>query len=219
MTGTTLYQYRALRTVANAHNGAGLELVSRKTFLENARTIGLAHGDVLTLESEDELTMVYDLCLHTARPGRSRAIDRFAHATSFAAGSDEALVLAAMQQARFSIWQVMEYHHEGGLVVCDRLRGGEAWLMDEAMTASCKPDFQFAGRLFMPGDFAMSTGVLVPFDVKLAAALEGRMTPALNTMTLPAMAGDYRFAQAIYRAAVATNAMAGVGFAEAPMAA
>lgn len=219
MANTALKRYRTLRLVANAHNNAGLKLVCAKTLMENARAIGLAHRNVMTLESEDELTMVYDLCLHTARPGRSRAIDRFARAASFVAASDEAIVLAAMRQARFSIWQVMEYHHEGGLVVRDRLRGGDAWLMDEAMTASCGPDFQFAGRLFMPHDFAMSSGVLVPFDAKLAAALEDYMTAGLSAMTLPEMAGDYRFAQGLYRAAVATNAMAGVAFAETPIAA
>ena len=152
-------------------------------------------------------------------PGRSRAIDRLACAASFAAASDEALVLAAMRQARISIWQVTDYYYEGGLVVCDMLRGGEAWLMDEAMTASCPADFRFVGRLFMPEDFAMSSGVLVPFDENLAAALEESMPPAFRALERPAAAGDYRFAQAAYRAAVATNAMECVRFADTELAA
>jgi len=219
MPDTALNRYRALRAVANAHNHACLDLICRKTLLDTARVIGLAHSGVLTLESEDELTMVYDLCLHTARPGRSRAIDRFAHAASFHAASDEALVLAAMQRARFSIWRVTGYHDEGGLIVLDVLRGGETWLMDEWLTISCEPEFQFVGRLFAPDNFVMSTGLMLPLTEEFAAEMVLRMTPLLYGMTKPAMAGDYRFAQLLYRAAVATNTIESVMFLDAALAA
>jgi hypothetical protein len=219
MPDTALNRYRALRAVANAHNRACIDLICRKTLLDTARVIGLAHSGVLTLDSEDELTMVYDLCVHTARPGRSRAIDRFAHAAKFAVPSDQAVVLAAMQRARFSIWRVMGYHDEGGLVVRDVLRGGEAWLMDEWLTISCAPDFKFVGRLLAPDIFVMSSGVMLPFTVEFAAEMLLRMTPALFALEPSAMAGDYRFAQLLYRAGVATNAMENVAFVDTALAA
>lgn len=219
MAKTALKRYRALRALRNTHNLACMGLLCRKTMLDTGRAIGLVRGGIFALESEDELTMVYDLCIHAARPGRSRAIDRYAHAASFAPSSQEALTLAAMQRARFSIWQAIDYYPDGGLVLGDMLRGGEVWFMDEAMTVTCPLGLQFAARLFLPEDFAMSTGVLVPFDENLANELEEGLPPVVHALGPAAAAGDYRFAQAVYRAAVATNAMARVAFTDTPMAA
>ncbi|MEJ0046780.1 MAG: hypothetical protein WDN04_12190 [Rhodospirillales bacterium] len=187
--------------------------------LETARAIGLVRAGTLVLDSDDEITLVLDLCLHAARPGRSRAIDRLAHASSFAAGSDEAVVMAAMQRARFSIWRVVRHYEAGGLVLEDTLRGGEAWLMDEGMSMSAEPDFQFVGRLCRPDMFVISTGVMVPFDTEVGDEMAERMTPALHALAPSALADDYRFAQLLYRACVVTNAMEGVVFLNTPMAA
>jgi hypothetical protein len=219
MAKKALKRYRAFRALRNDHNHACMGLLCRKAMLDTGRAIGLVRDGRFALESEDELTMVYDLCIHAARAGRSRAIDRYAHAASFAPSSPEALTLAAMQRARFSIWQAIDYYPDGGLVLGDVLRGGEIWFMDEAMTLTCPLGLRFAARLFLPEDFAMSTGVLVPFDENLAAEVEQGMTPAVHALEPSVAAGDYRFAQAVYRAAVATNAMARVGFTDTPIAA
>ena len=64
--------------------------------LQHARRLGLAHGKTLMLDSIDELPLAFDLAIHTAPVGRSRAIDRYARSAQFAQGSDEALVLGAM---------------------------------------------------------------------------------------------------------------------------
>jgi len=44
--------------------------------LERAKHLGLAYGRSVLAESEEEMTLVFDLAVHTAKPGRSRAIDR-----------------------------------------------------------------------------------------------------------------------------------------------
>jgi len=98
-----LCRYRHLREISRRHHSAALKFLVRPTIMEHARRLGLTKGKVLVAESEEELTLVFDLAIHTAREGRSRAIDRFAQAAHFIQGSDEALMLEAMRQGRFSI--------------------------------------------------------------------------------------------------------------------
>ena len=53
-----------------------------RAILEQAKHLGLAYGQALVAESEEEMTLIFDLAIHTAKPGRSRAIDRYAKSVS-----------------------------------------------------------------------------------------------------------------------------------------
>src|SRR3712207_1050252 len=79
-------------------------------------------GKMLVAESIDELPLAFDRCLCTAAPGRSRGIDRYARSAGVAPGSDEELMLQAMCQARFSVFQVERPHETAGLLVRDLIR-------------------------------------------------------------------------------------------------
>src|SRR5713226_1367202 len=159
-----LCRYRHLRAISTRHHSAALKFLGRPTIMEHAQRLGLSKGKVLVAESEEELTLVFDLAIHTAREGRSRTIDRFAQTTQFIQGSDEALMLEAMRRGRFSIWQVRERHETVGLVLTDMLRKVEAWLVDESLEATVPNGTAFAGRLYGPGGCAMTSGVAVSVD-------------------------------------------------------
>src|SRR3954447_7778589 len=128
-----LARYRHLRAISTRHHTEALRFLSRPALLEQARQLGLTAGEMLVAESMDEFTLVVDLAIHTSRPGRSRAIDRYAGAARLRPGSDEAPVLEATRRARFSVWRVERRHGVAGLVVQDLLRQDEAWLVDEAL--------------------------------------------------------------------------------------
>jgi len=68
--GDILDRYRRLRTLCVEHHGAAI--------VEQAKRLGLADGRVLLTDSHDELSLIFDLALYQRRPGRSRAIDRYA---------------------------------------------------------------------------------------------------------------------------------------------
>jgi hypothetical protein len=91
--GEVLARYRHLREICKRHHSDALKLVSRAAILHQARRLGLADGDFLILDGMNELTLAFDLAIHTAPAGRSRAIDRYARSTRFKSGSDEALML------------------------------------------------------------------------------------------------------------------------------
>jgi hypothetical protein len=175
----------------------------------------LAFGKKLVLDSMDDLTLVFDLSIHTAPVGRSRPIDRYAKSARLMPGSDEALVLEAMRHARFAIVCVERRHDVAGLIVSDLFRGTELWLVDEGLEISLSDGAVLATRLFTPDSFAMTAGVLVPFEIEMLADVLCE-APQLGRKTPTAVADDRRFAEAIYRIALADGIMEQVVYQDSP---
>jgi hypothetical protein len=210
-----LTRYRHLRAIATRHHSEALEFLSRSAILEQARHLGLTVGKTLVAESIDEMTLAFDLAIHTARPGHSRAIDRYARAAQLQPGSDESVVLEAMRQARFSVWRVERRHEAAGLMVQDLLRRDEAWLVDEALEQSAPEGVAVAMRLCTPDAFAMTSGIIVPVDREMMEEVLDQVLPRVRGEP-DQVANDRRFASAIYRTAVANGLMERISFEETP---
>lgn len=206
-----LDRYRRLRAISVDHHSAALKFLSRATILLHAKHLGLAAGGILAAETDEEMTLVFDLALYTANEGRSRALDRYARAVRLAPGSDEARMLDAQRAAHFSIWRIERRHDAAGLIVTDVLREVEAWLVDEKLEASAPEGMSFAGRLSAPESFAMSCGVAVPVDRDLIQEV-ARDTLAWRRGDPDLVAQDPRFAIAIYRAAIDSGIMESVAY-------
>ena len=125
--------------------------------------------------------------------------------------SDELLVLEAMQRARFSIISIVRRHPIAGLIVKDLFRGVEVWLVDEGLESSLPDAAALATRLFTPEGFAMTAGVLVPLDSELIENAVAN-TPQLLHKRPDEVIDDRRFAEAIYRAALARGIMQQVAY-------
>jgi hypothetical protein len=204
--GEVLARYRHVREIGKRHHSAALKLLSRDAILHHARRLGLADGKILILDSMDELTLAFDLAIHTAPAGRSRAIDRYARSTRFASGSDEVLVLEAMCNACFAIVVVRRRHPSAGLIVTDLFRKIDLWLMDEGLEVSLPVGTVFATRYFAPDRFVVTAGVGMPVDLDLlTSAIE--LVPQLLRKPRAEAIDDRRFAEAIYRAAIAEGIM------------
>ena len=206
-----LTRYRHLREISKRHHSAALDFLSKDTIISQARRLGLAQGKTLVLDSMDDLNFAFDLAIHTAPKDRSRAIDRYARAARLAPESDEALVLEAMRRARFSIISVERRHPAAGLIVKDLFRGVEVWLVDEGLESSLPDGAALATRIYGPERFAMTAGVLVPLDIEL---IENAVadTPQLLRKRPDEVIDDRRFAEAIYRAALASGMMEQVAY-------
>ena len=157
------------------------------------------------------MTLVEDLATYLHRLGRSKPLDRYALAAQFTPGYDEAIVLEAMGHARFSLWRVERRHETAGLILRDLLRGGEIWLIDEAMEKNAPLGVEMAARLLRLEGFAMTARIIVPVAPDLIEQVFDR-APALRRAQGGVLAQDPRFAIGIYRAAVATGAMDSVRF-------
>lgn len=206
-----LTRYRHVREISKRHHSAVLDFLTKDTIISQARRIGLAQGKTLVLDSIDDLNLAFDLVIHTAPKDRSRAIDRYARAARLAPESDELLVLEAMQRARFSIISIVHRHPVAGLIAKDLFRGGEVWLVDEGLESSLPDGAALATRHFTPEGFAMTAGVLVPLDSEL---IENAVadTPQLLRKPPDEVIDDRRFAEAIYRAALASGMMEQVAY-------
>jgi len=206
-----LKRYRHLRTISTELHTGALKFVARSTLLEQAKRLGFAAGHTLIVDNDAEMTLVFDLAIHTAKDGRSRAIDRYAKALPPPAGSDAARMLEAMRRTTFSIWKIEHRHEVAGLVVTDVLREEETWLIDEALESSNQDGMLFASRFCFIDSFAMTCGVVVPVTDDI---VDDVLTDALarRHSDLSMLAQDPKFATAIYRAAIDDRIMDGVAY-------
>ena len=207
-----LARYRRLRQISKRQHEAVLDIIAPSVLLDWARRLDLTEGKAIVLENDNEMTLPEDLAIYLPRPGRSHPLDRYARVARVAPGSDEAIVLAAMRRARFSLWRIERRHPTTGLILRDLLRGEETWLVDEAMEKNAPPGVEMAARLLQPESFAMTARIIVPLLpdlMTLPEVMEEVFTraPALRRLRGDALAGDPRFAIGFYRAAVATGAM------------
>jgi hypothetical protein len=210
-----LARYRHLREISKQHHSAVLDFLSENSIISQARRLGLAQGKTLVLDGMDDLHLAFDLAIYTAPKDRSRAIDRYARAARLAPESEEALVLEAMRRARFSIISIVRRHAVAGLIAEDLFRGVEFWLVDEGLESSLPDGAALATRLYTPEGFAMTTGVLVPLDIEL---IEDAIadTPQLLRNRRTEVIDDRRFAEAIYRVALASGLMEHVTYQDIP---
>ena len=206
-----LTRYRRFREISKQHHSAVLDFLPKDTVISQAQHLGLAHGKALILGSVDDLNLAFDLAIHTAPKDRSRAIDRYARAVRLPPESDESLVLEAMRHARFSIVSSVRRHAVAGLVVKDLFRGVECWLVDEGLESSLPSGAALATRLFTPEGFTMTAGVLVPLDIELIEDAVAD-TPQLLRKGHREVIDDRRFAEAIYRTALASGVMEQVAY-------
>jgi hypothetical protein len=197
-----LARYRRLREVALMHQCKAMAFLSGDAILHHARRLGMTTYGSATNDNLDGLALPLDLAIYTAPGGRPRAIDRYAKSARFAPGTDQALVLDAMCNASFAILSAERRHPSAGLICTDLLRDRDLWLVNEVVEKSAAKGSAFAARYFSPAGFAMMTGTPMPVDVHLlASALEGE--PQLLRKPCTEAINDWRFAEAIYRAALA----------------
>jgi hypothetical protein len=196
-----LARYRRLREIGKRHHEGVLAFLSKDAALDHARRLGLTRGRILVADSMDQMTLAMDLAIYTAAPGRSRAIDRYANLGRWAPGSEEAVMLEVMRNARFGVLQVLRRHPTAGLIVTEVFRQIDLWLVDENMEATMPMGVAFAGRFFAPGPFVMNGGVGVPLTREALKRVLLSL-PQLTRKPQAEVVQDRRFAETAYRNAI-----------------
>jgi hypothetical protein len=211
-----LARYRQFREIGKRHHHKILEFLSADALLHQARRLRLAHGKTLLLEHMDELYYAYDLAIYTAPAGRMRAIDRYARSARFAAGSDEAVVLAAMRASCFSILAIERRHEAAGLIATDVVRGTEVWLVDVGLESSLEEGELIATRLYTAERFSMTAGINVLLDFDMLEDILAELPRRLCEGDLRSVLDDRRFAEATYRVALADGIMDRIRYLDLP---
>ena len=214
--GEVLARYRQLREISKRHHHEMLKFISGEAILHQARRLGLARGKTPILDDMEEMNYVFDLAIHTALAGRSRAIDRYAKSAEFDAQSDERLMLDAMRASQFALLLIERRHDTIGLVATDILRNSKVWLVDVGLESSMDAGELIATRLITPGPFSMTAGVNIPFGIEMLEPICMLLPQRMGNSKLSRIAEDRRFAEAVYKVGLANGVMDRITYLDLP---
>src|SRR5439155_8740576 len=101
-----LPRYKHLRRVGLELNNRLVKTVTRSILDEGGKKLGILKRDVLTLDTEDEIAVLMDYCIHDVRRRGVNAVERYLATAPAAPESDEMVLLQALRQARYSLFAV-----------------------------------------------------------------------------------------------------------------
>lgn len=158
-----LTRYQPLRKVGLELNNKLVKRLAPNAFDEGARALGVVKDPkTLILDTEDEMAVVMDYCLHDVRQDGMNTIDRFLAESPPPADSDEMLMLKAKQQARYSLIEVTAVEPGVGVHGQDLLRDEPRFIVDIGFSRSALPGMVLAARLMIVDGICMTTGAALP---------------------------------------------------------
>jgi hypothetical protein len=175
-----LTRYQHLRQVGLELNTRLTKTLSRSELDEGGRKLGILKRNVLVLDTEDEIAVLMDYCLHDVRRHGVNAIERYLATAPAAAGSDEEVLLQALRRSRYSLFAVRSSEPGVGVHVRDLLRDEPLFLVDVGLSRTAAIGLVLAARVMAPEGIGMTTGAALPAGVlsppQRAAFVEGLAT-------------------------------------------
>lgn len=175
-------RYRRLRARQAKLHTAIFETVPRAQVLRAGRLLGCQAGGRVCLETESQIDMFVDFVIYCVRTRGRTPVERYsAKALKDAAnlGRDDRILLEAMGQARYGIYEVACADAQGKVVVRDRMDGStELELLDLNMSRTATSGLLFGSNLIPFDDCWITTGAFVPcseltFEREFAVARKG----------------------------------------------
>jgi hypothetical protein len=188
-----LAEYRRLREVSRSLHNRLIKQIPKPVLTASAERLGLLspgpgrHGEeVLLLEDEYEISVLMDYCLYHGRQagGGRTVIERMVAEAPPAAGSDEELLLQAMQDARFSVFAVEEAVPGLGVHVRDLLRDEPLFVVDIGFSQTAAPGLMLAGNVISLPGLSMTTGAMLPVDRPIVEDLVEHLPGRFATSTV-----------------------------------
>jgi SEC-C motif-containing protein len=140
--------------------------------------------EVLLLEDEYEISVLMDYCLYHGRRDGCTVVDQALADAPPAAGSDELLLLEAMQGARFSVFAVEEVAPGIGVHVRDLLRDELLFLVDIGFSQTATPGLLLAGNVICLPELSMTTGAMLPVNRMVVEGLLQHLPERFATATV-----------------------------------
>ena len=193
-----LTRYRAIRRLIGQWQAVALDTVPTSAVREQAKRLGLLVEGMSIVASATERNLVVDLAIHTAKEGRSRAIDRIAKRATEGEDMLASQVLDGLRAARFTGLLVGEPHEAAGVWVEDVYRRTRLWLLDEMLAQTAPPGILMAGRFAPMGEFWVGCSAAVQIDETTIEAIRRRGF-GVRARDLDAVLSDRRFAEAIFQ--------------------
>jgi hypothetical protein len=175
----SLPRYKQLRQSGVKLNEKLGKMVSRSEMDEGGKKLGILDGDILLLDTEDEIAVLMDYCLHDVRRYGVTPIQRYLRANPPPEGSDEWVLLQALTRSRFSVFAVKSAEPGVGVQLEDLLRGGECFLTDVSFGQTASAGMVMAMRVMEADGITMTTGAALPMG-KMSAAQRRQLAEGLR---------------------------------------
>lgn len=206
-----LKRYKRLRKTGKKLNIELMEMIPKKAILKNAKMFRMLKRNTLMLENEDELSILFDYCIHNYRQKGKNIVKQYLENTPPAPVSDEMILLRALSESYYSLFQIKQVHKGEGATLLDIIRNKSLFLMDMGIGTSAIIDMIFAGRIMNVGDFYMTTGSFISLNGEI---LEKNIMPiirkffkAKNIGTILPPARESKFSAEIIRASLKAGAL------------
>ncbi|HEV3386943.1 MAG TPA: hypothetical protein VG097_19150, partial [Gemmata sp.] len=160
-----LARYKHLRQVGVELNTELAKSLSRDALDEGGKKLGILKGKVLALNTEDELTVLMDYCIHDVRRHGINAVERYLSESPPAPDSEEWIFLQALRQARYSLVEVESAEPGVGVHVRDLLRDESLFLVDVGFSRTAQVGMVLAARIVAPEGIRMTTGAVLPVGI------------------------------------------------------
>jgi hypothetical protein len=177
-----LPRYKRLRHVAVPLNNRLVETVAKDVLDEGGKKLGILKGNTLVLDTEDEIVVLMDYCIHDVRRRGQNAVERYLAESPPAPDSDDMVLLQAMRQARYALLAVEAIERGVGVHVRDLLRDEPLFLTDIGFSTTAQTGAVMASRVMTVDGITMTTGAALPAGV-LSPAQRAAFLDAIKAST------------------------------------
>jgi hypothetical protein len=157
-----LPRYLRLREVGRSVASALVKRLPKDVLDEGGTRLGILRGGVLVFDSEDEMAVLMDFCIHDIRRHGRNAVEAYLEEAPYPPDSDEMIFLQGLKDAYYSLFLIEAAEPGIGVQVRDAARGGTTFIMDVGFGRSAVPGLILATRILSPENFAMTTGAGLP---------------------------------------------------------
>lgn len=160
-----LVTYRRLRVAQKDLHSKLLKLLPNTVVQECGKALGVYYDGELVFGSMSEIDVLFDYCIYDYRWGGHNVIERYVD-QSPESGSDQDILLKAMLQPRYSLFQIDEVVDGVGVQTRDLFRGDRGFVVDVGLSETADKGLILGLRIISPGDgrFFMTTGAGLPVD-------------------------------------------------------
>jgi hypothetical protein len=157
-----LDRYKRFRETSRRLNVELAKQVPKSVVPECGKKLGITKAGTLIINNEDEIAILYDYVFHHFRRADKTIIDRYLETTPPAPESPEAELFRAMQKSYYSLFRIERIKPRQGAALRDLLTDASLDLLNISLSDTGEPGTILAGRILPFGDFAMSSGTMIP---------------------------------------------------------
>jgi hypothetical protein len=159
------------------HNEVLPEYLSKRAFQTGGKKLGISQQGTLVFDSENEVGVLMDYCLHEDRERGANAVQRYMADVRLDADSDEYAVVKAMSRSFHTVAQVMEVLPGVGVRAIDLFAGCEYLLVDMGFSKTAVKGIVIATRVYPYDDFVTTSGAPLPVDTKALREIRDSILP------------------------------------------